>query len=84
MHCYATLVALLSAQIVSALPQSQWKAVSEDEVVRAAVAFHQPKLAEAESLLMDISDPSSDKFGQYLDRKEVVRFSSVCFGVSLI
>ncbi|KAF4501947.1 Tripeptidyl-peptidase I precursor [Fusarium agapanthi] len=74
MHCYATLVALLTAQIVSALPQSQWKAVSGDEVVRAAVAFHQPRLAEAEALLMDISDPSSDKFGHYLELREVQDF----------
>ncbi|KAG8670557.1 hypothetical protein FPOAC1_009979 [Fusarium poae] len=29
--CYVAFVALLSAQIVSALPQSQWKAVSGDE-----------------------------------------------------
>ncbi|KAM0231221.1 hypothetical protein ACHAPO_008599 [Fusarium lateritium] len=71
MHCYAAFVALLSAQIVNALPQSQWKAVSGDEMVRAAVAFHQPKLAEAEALLADISDPSSDKFGQHLDLREV-------------
>ncbi|XEV07198.1 hypothetical protein FSHL1_012485 [Fusarium sambucinum] len=71
MYCYTALVALLSAQIVSALPQSQWKVVSGDEVVRAAVAFHQPKLAEAEALLVDISDPESDKFGQHLDLREV-------------
>ncbi|KAI7760778.1 hypothetical protein ACKAV7_003508 [Fusarium commune] len=71
MHCYAAFVALLSAQIVSALPQSEWKAVSADEVVRAAVAFHQPKIAEAEALLMDISDPSSEKFGHYLELREV-------------
>ncbi|EXL91555.1 hypothetical protein FOIG_15306 [Fusarium odoratissimum NRRL 54006] len=74
MHCYTAFVALLSAQIVGALPQSQWKAVSGDEVVRAAVAFHQPKLAEAEALLMDISDPSSEKFGHYLELREVQDF----------
>ncbi len=77
MHCYATVVALLGAQIASALPQSQWKALSGDEVVRAAVAFHQPKLAEAEALLMDISDPNSEKFGHYLELREVVRPYSI-------
>jgi hypothetical protein len=82
MHCYSAFVALLSAQIVRALPQSQWKAVSGDEVVRAAVAFHQPKLAEAEALLMDISDPSSEKFGHYLELREVVRSSSICSRVA--
>lgn len=77
MYRYAVFVALLSVQIVHALPQSQWKAVSGDEVVRAAVAFHQPKLAEAEALLMDISDPNSEKFGHYLELREVVRSYSI-------
>ncbi|KAF4990835.1 hypothetical protein FGRMN_8216 [Fusarium graminum] len=59
---------------VFARPQSQWAESDGREVVRAAVAFHQPKLAEAESLLMAISDPTSDKFGQYLGHNEVQSF----------
>ncbi|KAF4335790.1 tripeptidyl-peptidase I precursor [Fusarium beomiforme] len=74
MYYYTAFVALLSAQFVNALPHSQWKAVFDSDVVRAAVAFHQPKLAEAEALLMDISDPTSSKFGQYLDRKDIQAF----------
>ncbi|KAF4446831.1 hypothetical protein F53441_9535 [Fusarium austroafricanum] len=74
---YATFVAFLSAKLVSALPQSQWQVVAKGdsaEMVRAAVAFHQPKIAEAEALLMSISDPSSDNFGQYLDHKSLQSF----------
>jgi tripeptidyl-peptidase-1 len=76
---YVTLAAFLSPQLVSARPQSQWKDVTESDssdVVRAAVAFHQPRLAEAEDLLMSISDPTSDKFGQYLNTEEVVCYMS--------
>lgn len=75
---YVTFVAFLGPQLALARPQSQWKDVTESdssEVVRAAVAFHQPKLAEAEDLLMSISDPNSDKFGQYLDKEEVVCYT---------
>ncbi|KAJ3549709.1 hypothetical protein NM208_g376 [Fusarium decemcellulare] len=70
----ATLVAALSSQLASARPHSEWKAVPESEapdVVRAAVAFHQSRIPEAESLLLDISNPASDKFGQYLDNQAV-------------
>lgn len=72
---YATFVACLITAPVFARPQSQWEVVAKSrgsDIVRAAVAFQQPKLAEAESLLMAISDPTSDKFGQYLDHKQVV------------
>ncbi|KAM0245886.1 hypothetical protein ACHAP5_005036 [Fusarium lateritium] len=73
LYCVA-FVAFLSPQLAFARPQSQWKDVTESDssdVVRAAVAFHQPKLAEAEDLLLSISDPTSDKFGHYLNHEEV-------------
>ncbi|KAJ4268919.1 hypothetical protein NW762_002990 [Fusarium torreyae] len=73
----ATFVAFLSSQCVSARPQPQWQVVAEADsadIVRAAVAFHQPRIREAEDLLMSISDPTSDTFGQYLDHRGVEDF----------
>ncbi|KAH6616788.1 peptidase S8/S53 domain-containing protein [Boeremia exigua] len=42
-----------------------------NEVVHMTVAFHQSRLAEAESLLLQVSDPKSSNFGQYLTRDEL-------------
>ncbi|KAH7175335.1 peptidase S8/S53 domain-containing protein [Dactylonectria macrodidyma] len=70
----ATVVAFLSSQLAFAHPQPEWKAAPQAdilEVVRATIAFHQPRVAEAESMLMQISDPASDTFGQYLDSRAV-------------
>ncbi|KAI1846330.1 hypothetical protein JX266_007535 [Neoarthrinium moseri] len=68
----ASCVALLGAQSALASPQPESPAVGPADpstVVHASVIFHQPRLEEAETLLLEISNPQSDKFGQYLDRQ---------------
>ncbi|KAH6999723.1 peptidase S8/S53 domain-containing protein [Ilyonectria destructans] len=73
----ASYAALLSSQLAFAHPQPEWKPVSQvdgSDIVRGAIAIHQPQLAEAESMLMSISDPASDRFGQYLDSRAVEAF----------
>ncbi|KAH7141452.1 peptidase S8/S53 domain-containing protein [Dactylonectria estremocensis] len=70
----ASLVSLLGSQLTFAHPQSEWKDVSQADgldIVWGLVAFHQPRVEEAESMLMSISDPSSDRFGQYLNNRAV-------------
>lgn len=79
----ASYAALLSSQLAFAHPQPEWKPVSQadgSDIVRGAIAIHQPQLAEAESMLMSISDPASDRFGQYLDSRAVVSSFALLFG----
>ncbi|KJY01663.1 protease S8 tripeptidyl peptidase I like protein [Zymoseptoria brevis] len=55
-----------------ALPQrGDFAPADGSAIVRAAVAFHQPRLQEAEAILNDISDPASERFGNYLDSKQL-------------
>ncbi|KAH6951226.1 peptidase S8/S53 domain-containing protein [Ilyonectria sp. MPI-CAGE-AT-0026] len=73
----ASYVALLSSQLAFAHPQPEWKPVPQadgSDIVRGAIAFHQPRVTEAESMLMSISDPTSSRFGQYLDSSAVEAF----------
>ena len=43
----------------------------EPELCSYSVALPQRNLGQAKDLLLDVSDPSSDKYGQYLSRDEI-------------
>ncbi|KAK9420506.1 putative Peptidase S8/S53 domain-containing protein [Seiridium unicorne] len=65
-------LAFVHSQGSVAQPQPEWEVISRPEgstEVRATVVFHQPRMEEAQSLLMDISNPASTNFGQFLDRE---------------
>lgn len=71
----ATLFAFLGWQVASAHADLKWSTVAPadgSEVVTTTVVFHQPRMEVAQAILMDISNPASDKFGQYLDKQAVV------------
>lgn len=56
------------------IDQDGWGIVAAEAEGTAlfTIALHQPRLAEAESLLEEISNPKSGKFGQFLKRNELV------------
>ena len=75
--CIVTVLSGLTS--ASDLGSREWAVVAGDrgdEVVYMTVAFHQPRLAEAERLLLKVSDPRSPRFGQYLSRDELVSRST--------
>lgn len=69
----AIYISLFSQSSLATSQHQELEPVDGSAVVRAAVAFHQPRLQEAEALLNEISDPNSKQFGSYLDAKQLVR-----------
>lgn len=69
--CTLSYILLSQSSLATAQPQ-ELSPVDGSLVVRAAVAFHQPRLQEAEELLNEISDPESERFGSYLDARQLV------------
>lgn len=86
---FASLLALMSAQGTSALLVPEWEVVASAEgssIVRATVIFHQPKIQQARSLLEEISDPMSERFGEHLDDQDLVSCfvpSPVCYHLNV-
>lgn len=69
------LLALITSVAASSGTGNAWNKVARavgDEIVLTTVALHQPNLDHAERLLAEISDPQSDKFGNYLDEEAMV------------
>ncbi|GAO18517.1 uncharacterized protein UV8b_06627 [Ustilaginoidea virens] len=74
----AGFLALVSWPVVLAYPTERERDGPVDGAakVRAAVVFHQPRVQEAQDLLMDISNPTSARFGQHLDKEGIEKLFS--------
>ncbi|KAF2167214.1 hypothetical protein M409DRAFT_66238 [Zasmidium cellare ATCC 36951] len=60
--------------LVSGSIGPEWRAVSAadgNHIVRAAIALHQPGVEKARDLLMETSNPASEKFGQHPDSSTI-------------
>jgi tripeptidyl-peptidase I len=73
-YCFAA--DLVTLEEVSALPPG-WRydhAASSDEPLSLYVALAQPRLADLEARLLDISDPNSPNYGNHLSAEDIAAY----------